>query len=254
MGLPENPKLYCNKILPLPYQRTTPFTMQAEDTLLRYAMIIRPEDHCVLLGDCHNEITGVSDESIKVVHKIMLAKLNPNERKKITSKKVGKWLAMSDDNGLIGIVAVKTDYPERLAYKMINDISMAMSELYGPDDYYKKDAGSVSMDYGDDFRKLIKKYNDPTTFDKLSSANAKVDKAKNKMAANLQMAMENSAALEGLNAKTADLLDAAQDFNKDAEELKNVMASRAARMRIVQIAVGVGGGGVIGMPLIMMMF
>jgi hypothetical protein len=46
--------------------------------------------------------------------------LNPNERKKITSKKVGKWLAMSDDNGLISVVAVKEDYPERLGYKMIN--------------------------------------------------------------------------------------------------------------------------------------
>jgi hypothetical protein len=52
-----------------------------------------------------------------------MAKLNPNERKKITSKKVGKWLAMSDDNGLIGVVAVKGDYPERLGYKMINVLS-----------------------------------------------------------------------------------------------------------------------------------
>lgn len=77
--------------------------------------------------------------------------------------------------------------------------------MYGPDDYYKKDAGSISSDYGNDFSKLIAKYNNPTTFDKLMSANAKVDKAKEKMAQNLTMAMENSAALEGLNAKTADL-------------------------------------------------
>ena len=27
---------------------------------------------------------------------------------------------MSDDNGLISVVAVKEDYPERLGYKMIN--------------------------------------------------------------------------------------------------------------------------------------
>jgi hypothetical protein len=30
---------------------------------------------------------------------------------------------MSDDNGLIGVVAVKGDYPERLGYKMINVLS-----------------------------------------------------------------------------------------------------------------------------------
>lgn len=44
----------------------------------------------------------------------------PNERKKITSKKIGKWLSMSEENNMIGIIAVKDDYPERLAYKCIN--------------------------------------------------------------------------------------------------------------------------------------
>lgn len=28
---------------------------------------------------------------------------------------------MSDENGVIGVVACKEDYPERLAYKFIND-------------------------------------------------------------------------------------------------------------------------------------
>jgi hypothetical protein len=123
--------------------------------------------------------------------------------------------------------------------------------LYGPDEYFKKDAGSVSSDYGNDFRKLIAKYNNPATFDKLMSANAKVDKAKEKMAQNLTMAMENSAALEGLNAKTADLLDMAQDFSKDAEHLHQLMKARAARMKVIMITVGAGGGGVVGLPLIM---
>jgi hypothetical protein len=56
-----------------------------------------------------------------VIQKLHIAKLNPNERKKIISKKFGKWLTMSDDNGAIGVVACKEDYPERLAYKFIND-------------------------------------------------------------------------------------------------------------------------------------
>ena len=51
-----------------------------------------------------------------------MAKLNPNERKKIKSKKFGKWLTMSDDNGMIGVIACKEDYPERLAYKFIHDV------------------------------------------------------------------------------------------------------------------------------------
>jgi hypothetical protein len=49
-----------------------------------------------------------------------------------------------------------------------------------------------------------------------------------------------------LDSKTADLLDMAKDFNKDAEALKTLMEARAARMKIIMIAVGAGGGGVIG--------
>ena len=53
------------------------------------------------------------------MERLIKARLNPNERKKVNSKKSGKWLCMSDDFGMVGVVLVKEDYPERLGYKMI---------------------------------------------------------------------------------------------------------------------------------------
>merc|ERR1711935_645480 len=98
----------------------------------------------------------------------------------------------------------------------------------------------VQGEFREGFQKILTKYNDPAKFDSLSKANHKVDIAKEKMAQNLTLAMGNSAALENLDEKTADLLDAAKDFNKDAEYLKDLMAARANRMKVIMIATGVG--------------
>jgi hypothetical protein len=57
-----------------------------------------------------------------VVKKIWAANLNPNERKKISTKNAGKWLSLSNDENIIGLFCVKADYPERLAYKAITVI------------------------------------------------------------------------------------------------------------------------------------
>ena len=63
-------------------------------------------------------------------------------------------------------------------------MSTKLIELWGEDEYYKKDKDEFNSSFKGDFMDLIEKYNDPTTFDKLCSAHAKVDLAKEKMAAN----------------------------------------------------------------------
>lgn len=63
--------------------------------------------------------------------------------------------------------------------------------------------------------------------------------------------MQNSAALEGLNAKTADLLEQAKDFHADAAEMEALMKARAMRMKIITWSVAVGGGGSVVLPLVM---
>jgi hypothetical protein len=52
-----------------------------------------------------------------------------------------------------------------------------------------------------------------------------------------------------LDEKTADLLAMAKDFHQDADKLKDIMEQRGARLRIMMIATGVGGGGAIILPM-----
>ena len=189
--------------------------------LMRYAMLINGESGETLCEDKIIVMDGIIKEKERIKQKVLDTKLNPNERKKITSKKLGKWLSMSDDSCLICIVCVENEYPERLAYKMMNDIFLRLIEVYGEDDYFTQSADAVKSSIGDDFKSLVKKYDKPASFDKLVSANAKVDLAKQKMAANLQQAMANGAALNNLNSKTADLLSMAKDFHSDACALEN---------------------------------
>ena len=192
---------------------------------------------------------GIKEDSDKIRQKIIKCQLNPNERKKIVSKKTGKWCSMADDNGLIGVVCVPEDYPERLAYRMINDFSEKLIETCG-ELYHTHSPAELSSEFAGEFRRLMNKYNNPAAFDKMVSATQKVDKAKAKMAANLQMAMENSAQLENLDKKTLELMNNAQDFNKDAQAMKNLMEARNGRLKAMIISSCVGGGGVIILPII----
>lgn len=117
----------------------------------------------------------MTKEANKVKDKIIGAKLNPNERKKITSKKSGKWLSMTDDNGMIGIICTEPEYPERLAYKCINvsflskftiqEILENLQGIYG-EDYNKQTVSAYENAFGQDFKGYLKKYNKPETFDK----------------------------------------------------------------------------------------
>jgi hypothetical protein len=87
--------------------------------MLYYGMILRPSDQRVLIEGCIRSIPEVTACKEKVVKKIWAANLNPNERKKISTKNAGKWLSLSNDENIIGLFCVKADYPERLAYKAI---------------------------------------------------------------------------------------------------------------------------------------
>ena len=84
---------------------------------------------------------------------------------------------MTDDHCFIGIVCVESEYPERLAYKMINEVVSTIIGVYGEDAYHETAPSQIRSAISMDFAKLIKKYDNPAGFDKLASAQAKVDLA-----------------------------------------------------------------------------
>lgn len=57
----------------------------------RYAMVINGNTGELLIEDLYKQIGDVKKESTRIMQKVLDTKLNPNERKKITSKRLGKW-------------------------------------------------------------------------------------------------------------------------------------------------------------------
>ncbi len=63
-----------------------------------------PEHRNIILEGQPEKIDSIDSERQSVIHKINNIKLGPNERKKIVSKKHGKWLTMTDENGVAGVL------------------------------------------------------------------------------------------------------------------------------------------------------
>jgi hypothetical protein len=69
-----------------------------------------------------------------------------------------------------------------------------MKKEFG-ESYSSQSMEMVQTDFREGFKEILRKYNNPASFDGLMKANQKVDLAKEKMAQNLTMAMENTTAL-----------------------------------------------------------
>ena len=174
----------------------------SQNLLVKYSLILTPQELKILHKDNIKNVDGIQTEQPKVLQKLMKSQLRPNERKKVVSKNTGKWLCMSDEHGIIGVILVSEDYTERLGYMFIDQTFKLLNKNFG-EAYFKLQPDELNNEFKNAFHELLIKYNDPTKFDKMASATAKVGKAKDKMLNNLQFAMDNSNKLEGLNDKTS---------------------------------------------------
>lgn len=92
------------------------------------------------------------------------------------------------------VCLIAEEYPERLGYLFITENKKSIAA--DVDGYYRESASSIKANFGPKFKALIAKFNNPESFDKLSSAGAKVEKATVKMQDNLKDAMENQQDLD----------------------------------------------------------
>lgn len=216
--------------------------------LLRYALIVRPTDQETLLSGTHSDNSSVyTKESNKIKDKMIEAKLLPNERKKIVSPKNGPWICEVDGNNILYIVLTHPDYQERLGYQLINDMKRGLSEV---PNYYNATSKEIQKAYESTFMDLIKKYNDPGSFDNLSKVSGKVDVATKAMESNIKKALENQQDLNNVNAKAENLKNLAQEFNENADEMRKIMYWRNMKLKMIMGMMGGAAAFSVVMPII----
>jgi hypothetical protein len=81
-----------------------------------------------------------------------------------------------------------------IGLKVLKEVYEAMKEQFG-EGYFSQSGDVVETDFRGAFKEILRKYNNPASFDGLMKANQKVDLAKAKMAENLTMTLENTTAL-----------------------------------------------------------
>jgi Synaptobrevin len=214
--------------------------------LLRYGQIVRPSDQTTLvLGSISDNASSYTKEAIKIKDKMIQAELNPNERKKIVSKN-GAWICEADGNNILYMVLIAQDYPERLGYQLINEFKRGLSDV---PNYYNASAAEITRSYEGKFMELSKKYNNPASFDSMTSVTGKVDVATKKMEDNIKKALENQQDLNNVNAKTENLKNLAEEFNENADELRKIMYWRNMKLKMIMGMMGGAATFSVVMPI-----
>lgn len=215
--------------------------------LLKYAQIVRPSDQeTLVVGSVSSNASSYSKEAAKIKDKMIQAALNPNERKKIVSKN-GAWICEADGNNILYMALIAEDYPERLGYQLLNEFKRGVSDI---PNYYNASAKEISGNYEGTFMELSKKYNNPTSFDSMTSVTNKVDKATKKMEENIKNALENQQDLNNVNAKTENLKNLAEEFNENADELRKIMYWRNMKLKMIMGMMGGAATFSIALPII----
>lgn len=216
--------------------------------LLRYVLIVRPSDQETLIsGSISDNESTYAKESSKIKTKMIEAALQPNERKKIVSPKNGPWICEVDGNNLLYIVLTHPEYQERLGYALITELKKGLSDI---PNYYNATPKDIQKGFDSAFTGLVKKYNDPGSFDSLSKVSGKVDKATKVMEDNIKKALENQQDLNNVNAKTENLKNLAQEFNENADEMRKIMYWRNMKLKMIMGVMGGAAAFSVVMPII----
>lgn len=155
--------------------------------------------------------------------------LQPEERQKIRSQN-GAWYITCDKKRIYYAVLTDSAYPERHAYALINDV---IEQLQGLRDYHMESDITVSAHTKRYVPKLMEKYCDLKSVDKLYAANQQVSEITTIMGENLRKASVNAENLQRIQQNSKNFKDLANDFYSSSDELAKAAASNRRKMIII---------------------
>jgi len=134
---------------------------------------------------------------------------------------VNGTVAVQADGVWIYFVVTSEDYPERHAFKLLNDFTKVVARESLQRSLAKcTKPGGATRACEDVFLESVRKYDDLAGLDKVSQVQAKVAAVTAGMEQNIQLALDNQESLDGLSEKTAMLEQGADKFRKQARTAK----------------------------------
>uniref|UniRef100_A0A7S2RZL7 Synaptobrevin-like protein n=2 Tax=Sar TaxID=2698737 RepID=A0A7S2RZL7_9STRA len=173
-----------------------------------------------------NEVLSAPDFSAKVA---------PGSRYRLVGN-ANAFNFTSDNQGRVYIAITTSEYPERLAFPMLQVIIERFTEQYGPKSLTVKEGG-LNKKSKQMFAAIVKEYDDPAQKDKVAAVQAKVEDVKLTMQSNIDGMLRNIDKTEKIESDTQQLQDQAKLFDTQATTLKKKEQWKSRKLTLLIIAI-----------------
>jgi vesicle-associated membrane protein 7 len=198
---------------------------------VRYFAFGRLTDDAILASyaiEKKNE-PAFKQEASNMLSKVRALELRPEERQRAKTQN-GSWFIRVDIHQIAYMALCTLDYPERHAYKMMDELQKNLETIL---DYQNKTADDLSKQSKTWLTEIVKKYDDLKSIDKLYAAQDNVNAITNQMTTNMNNVFKNMESLESVENKTKTFKDSAGMFEKQSGEMEKIMKWRLLKMRII---------------------
>lgn len=201
-------------------------------TNVRHCAVGRLSDRAVVANYVHCNQGAMPARFHAVVDKVLRSnRVMDHPRLTITDKEVGT-LHYTTDRLAIYIVITAPEYPQRTAFKLLDELRGRFGAQFGD---VLADAAENGLT-GRAKRTLLELctlYDDVARVDKAHGVQAQVDEVKGLMAQNISQLLSTHENLEVLEDKTDALRSEAQTFQRQAGDLKRVMLWRNMKLKLI---------------------
>jgi len=192
-----------------------------EDRALPFLAVGRLRDQTILATFCEMIRGQAQTEDIfKKLLEASKAKLSPGQRQRLQWGN-GSVCCLLDMQGesLYCLITAQMEYPERLAYELLQELNQYVYHNHGAE-LSTAEQYSLNKTLKPYMEKLIRKYEDPKSFDRISTLLAKTNVVKNVMQDSVRKVVETGESLQELEAKAGKMSEHSRHFATTSREVR----------------------------------
>ncbi|KAJ1639803.1 synaptobrevin-domain-containing protein [Pavlovales sp. CCMP2436] len=218
-------------------------------TNVRHCAVGRLSDRVVVANYVHCNQGGMPARFHAVVDKVLRSnRIMDHPRLTITDKEVGT-LHYITDRLAIYIVITSPEYPQRTAFKLLDELKARFTTNFG-DVLVEATENGLTSKAKRTMLDLCALYDDIARVDKTHGVQAQVDEVKGLMHENITHLLATHENLEVLEDKTDALRTEAQTFQRQATDLKRVMLWRNLKLKLIIVVIVLCVVGYVTVPMI----
>eukprot|EP00392_Amoebophrya_sp_AT5.2_P013158 g13271.t1 len=176
-------------------------------------------------GASARDLAHIEDTFTKILHAAKI-RLAPGQRQRLMWEESTISILLDHPLGEImyGVVCTNPNYPERLTYQLLNELSDYIEEefpeVHKAGHELRKNRELLTQRAGDRMNELLTKYQVPEEFDKVARLQKKTDAVKGLLKNNIRDVVANTERLETLEEDAKSLEITAQEYEEKSKEVQ----------------------------------